>query len=66
MFQRRHYEKIAASLHRSQMAKSLERDNKHRLQAIDGIRLVAIDIASTFAADNPRFDRERFMKACGF
>jgi hypothetical protein len=63
---RKDYELIAACIHRSRMVKSLERDNKHRLQAIDGIKLVAIDLASTFAADNPNFDRERFMAACGF
>lgn len=27
---------------------------------------VACRIASVFAADNPRFDRGRFLTACGF
>jgi hypothetical protein len=26
---------------------------------------IAEDIATYFAVDNPRFDRERFMEACG-
>ncbi len=26
---------------------------------------IALDLARYFATQNPRFDRERFMKACG-
>ncbi len=29
------------------------------------VRGLAADFADQFAASNPRFDRERFMKACG-
>lgn len=29
-------------------------------------RLLAIDLADIFAADNPRFKRSLFMTACGF
>lgn len=28
-------------------------------------RYLAIDLADYFAAQNPRFDRSRFMQACG-
>lgn len=31
-----------------------------------GIYSVALGLADIFAADNPRFDRGRFLKACGF
>lgn len=27
---------------------------------------IAFDMADIFAKDNPRFDREKFLKACGF
>lgn len=30
------------------------------------IRCMAHDMADIFAADNPRFDRVRFLRACGF
>jgi hypothetical protein len=30
-----------------------------------GIKQSALDMADALAADNPRFDRERFLKACG-
>jgi hypothetical protein len=63
--QRRHFELIAASIHRSRMAKSLIGNAKERNAAIDGIRLVATDLAASLAATNPDFDRARFMKACG-
>lgn len=35
----------------------------------DEVRLLkglALDFASEFIQDNPRFDRDRFMQACGF
>ena len=32
---------------------------------IDGVMRTAIDLADYFATQNPRFDRKRFMKACG-
>lgn len=28
-------------------------------------RAIALGMADVFAADNPRFDRERFLTACG-
>ena len=31
----------------------------------DGIRLAVRSIADALAADNPRFDRSRFLAACG-
>ena len=31
----------------------------------DALKLVARDIADEMARDNPRFDRARFLKACG-
>lgn len=63
--ERRHFELIAGSVSRSRMAKSLIGNTKERNAAIRGIRLVAIDLAASLAAENPNFDRARFMKACG-
>ena len=51
-FQRRHYEAIAATI-RDTMIPLLHRE------------FIARNFAATFAADNPRFDRARFLKACG-
>ena len=31
----------------------------------DAVEVIASDLAGYFAADNPRFDRGRFLKACG-
>ena len=31
----------------------------------DAIREVAFDLTKAFAADNPRFDRVKFLVACG-
>ena len=30
-----------------------------------GINVIAEDLAQMFIEDNPHFDRERFLKACG-
>ena len=30
------------------------------------LRAMASHLANQFADDNPRFDRDRFLKACGF
>lgn len=35
-------------------------------EAKGAILTVAKEIANVLAADNKRFDRERFLKACGF
>ena len=36
-----------------------------RTDAIDALAFLARDLAATMARDNPRFDRARFLKACG-
>jgi len=42
---------------------------QERVNLRDGVNItrkqIAIDLADYFATRNPRFDRERFMKACG-
>lgn len=63
---RKDYELIAAGINRSQMVKGLIKAAAKRDAALEAIRLVAIDLASSLAVENPRFDRARFMSACGF
>lgn len=66
---RKDYELIAAAIHRSRMAKEVDQRAKMaklNAAAVEGVRLVAIDLAASLAADNPRFDRRRFLAACGF
>jgi hypothetical protein len=58
---RKDYEAIAGALHRTSMAVNIGK----KKTADYAIRLAAVDLAATLAADNPRFDRERFLKACG-
>lgn len=31
-----------------------------------GVYIAATSITKVMAADNPRFDRDKFLKACGF
>lgn len=63
--QRRHFELIAASVHRSRMASAITGTAKEKAAKESALRLVAIDLASTMRAENPRFDRDRFLTACG-
>lgn len=62
---RKDYELIAGALWRSNRAKSLIGNKVQRTAALQGIELVAIDLAATLANDNLRFDREKFLTACG-
>lgn len=58
---RKDYVAIAAAIHRTGMAVNIGQ----KKSAEYALKLAATDIAATMANDNPRFDRERFLKACG-
>jgi hypothetical protein len=56
---RRDYVLIAAAL------KGAHDSHIHTLPGAIGVRTAALTLADTLAQDNPRFDRDRFLKACG-
>lgn len=58
---RKDYVAIAAAIHRTGMAITIG----PRKSAEYALKLAATDIAATMAQDNPRFDRARFLTACG-
>jgi len=58
-FSRKHYEAIASAL-----ANRIALEGAQS-PAAGGIRLAALDLSYVFAADNPRFDRGRFLSAAG-
>jgi hypothetical protein len=64
--QKRHFELIAASIHRSLMASNISGTAAKKEASTRAIRLVATDVAASCAAVNPNFDKARFMAACGF
>lgn len=55
---RKHYQAIAKTIH----------SNLERSTTGEAYRLhtLALELAVVFANENPRFDRDRFMLACGF
>lgn len=55
---KKHFEAIARVLNAEQSDKTGE--------ARDALRDVAIRLAAQFNMDNPRFDRDKFLTACGF
>jgi hypothetical protein len=58
--QRRHYEMIAAIL------ANAKPDHAAKTPDAYAQWMVSLDrFATTFKLDNPRFDRDRFIKACG-
>lgn len=57
-FQRRHYEAIARALNLTRPDAETFTSEVYCQWALD-----REEIASTFARDNPRFDRERFRRA---
>ncbi|UTC29822.1 hypothetical protein BAJUN_01920 [Bajunvirus bajun] len=56
--QKRHFEAVAADIRRAYQ--QAESDGERR-----GCYAVAHNLAETFAAANPLFDRQRFLVACG-
>ena len=61
MFDARHYEHIAAVIRRDLvMNRELENSLSWGTNAV-----LAVHMADGFAIDNPNFNRERFLKACG-
>jgi len=56
---KKHFEAIAAILQLSW------EEGEEDLYANRAILFIANSLADTFAAENPRFNRSRFLKACG-
>lgn len=63
MFTRQHYKAIAEIL-KTQLEFPLKKD---RCPVTHGAAIcgIGIDLAEYFYDDNPRFDRDKFMEACG-
>ena len=60
------YELIAGAIHRSGMALSGLEGNRMKKESMERMRsLIATDLSSSLAHDNPRFDPTRFLEACG-
>lgn len=60
------YELIAGSVRRSlQVAEMLEHNQVKRQAKVNALRLVANDLAGSLYGDNPKFDRVKFLTACG-
>lgn len=51
---RKHYQMVADVLHR---------ELTDHQGSLDAVQNIAAGLADAFKADNPRFDRDRFMKA---
>jgi hypothetical protein len=80
-YSRRHYNQFASilnyrmtelnsiydELNRNELDNSPERDALGKMQAEGRLQLISIyrDVVRMFEADNPRFNSERFAKACG-
>lgn len=62
MFTRQHYKAIAEIV---KGQKELADVFAHKQFATQRISDIAKGLADYFAKDNPRFDRDRFLEACG-
>jgi hypothetical protein len=63
---RKDYELIAASVRRSLQAHGIGNKSTRAVAGGDkALRLVAVDLAASLEHENPRFDRARFLSACG-
>ena len=61
---RKHFETIAAAI-AAQAATARHYSEQERQAALDSIGGIADSIADLAEKDNPRFQRGRFLKACG-
>jgi predicted dinucleotide-utilizing enzyme len=61
MFQHRHYEAIAEIM--ADINRSI---HLGEISAAESFGVVDIAIRNMFAEDNPKFNRERYIKACGW
>jgi hypothetical protein len=59
MTSKKHYVAIAREI--AELLKDLDGSNA----AINAVALLASRLACVFKDDNPAFDRERFLRACG-
>ncbi len=60
------YELIASAVWRSGAAMRIGRTRKDIAIGREQMqKLIAGDLAATLSHDNPRFDKDRFLKACG-
>jgi len=68
MFTKRHYKAIAEII-KNNTCTALPEPNHDTLIRIDAHKeagiWIALNLADYFAEDNPRFDRQRFLAACG-
>jgi hypothetical protein len=63
---RKDYELIAAAITRATESANEQEEYILRCAALDGIQRAAIALAFGLHADNPRFNYDRFLRACGF
>jgi hypothetical protein len=69
---RKHYEQFAHRIANAQADIDRQKDQGVIQTALEAgfarntLHQLAIGLSVDFALDNPRFDRQRFLKACGF
>lgn len=64
MLSRKHYKAVAASFANNKPVISIHTMDEYGPR-YETWRIVTEDLASVFAADNPAFDRAKFLRACG-
>lgn len=61
------YVAIAAQFmkEKNHLKEHFEKDSSYEMGATYGIEVMARRLSDVMARDNPRFDRDRFLAACG-
>lgn len=62
---RKHYVMIAQAFADAMLFEDLLAPEAEMKARKEGVDTAACMVANALAKDNPRFDRERFLKACG-
>lgn len=65
MFTRQHYIAVAAQIKDAVEYTEALQDRDVKASIKRGVKIAAINLCSMFKGDNYKFDREKFMTACG-
>lgn len=59
------YELIAGAVVRTMHVASWDKNQVRKQAKFEALKLIAHDLSGSLYVDNPKFDREKFLKSCG-
>lgn len=57
---------IAGAIHRTRQVENMDKNSVRKQAKQAALHLLVTDLTATLAHNNPLFDQDKFMAACGF